>query len=166
VEATSTARPRLQHQGEGGPGVDGQQLLQPLGGVVLEGRAAQGEAGVVHQDVQPPERRRGRPHRAQRSTLGGEVRQIGDGLAASGADGGHGLFGRRGVGALAEQSHAHVGHHHPGAAPGQQQGVLAAHAAAGPGDQGDAAVEPQLGHGGEGRYCAASAVWWARTKPS
>jgi hypothetical protein len=61
----------LGHAGGAGrlDGVDGQLLVEPLERLVLERHAAQGETGVVHQDVEPAERVDRSAHRTPGTVL-------------------------------------------------------------------------------------------------
>ncbi|MNQ89124.1 hypothetical protein D3C85_1044220 [compost metagenome] len=106
-------------------------------GHLVEGGIAQ-DAGVVDQDVDGAEGLQGGGD--DLLALGHRV-VVGDSLAAQGADlGDHGI-GRGGRAAQAFGADAQVIDHDLGASGTQQQGMGAAQAVAGAGDNGDFAVE-------------------------
>ena len=112
---------------------------------LAEGLVAQ-DAGVGDQDVQPAEGVDRAFHQIGRARVIGHRAAVGDRLAARRLDLGHHGVGRGRGAARAIQRRAQIVDHHLGAPSGQLQRVLAAQAPARSGDDGDLAVETDIGH--------------------
>ena len=132
----------------GGPPARGEVALQvdahdvvPLGLGHVDEHAVAQDAGVVDEDVEVAERLDRRVDEALGALPVGDVVAVGDGLAAERLDLGDDLVGRAVVGAGAVVGAAAVVDDDLGPFGGEQQGVLAAEAAPGPGDDRDAPFE-------------------------
>ena len=108
---------------------------------MLTSDAVAQDAGVVDEHVEVAERLDGRVHEALGAVPVGDVVEVGDGLAATGADLGRDLVGRGVVGADTIVGATEVVDHDLGALGREEQGVLAADAAARPGDDRHTPVE-------------------------
>src|SRR5207244_4479341 len=108
---------------------------------------------VVDEDVQPAEGVDRRLDDARGAGEGGGALAAGDRRAAGGAELGDDAVGALGVGRLAGQGDTEVVDDDLGALAGEEQGMLAAHALAGAGDDGDFA--------GEAAGARLFSHWWA-----
>jgi hypothetical protein len=105
-----------------------------------EQHAVAEDAGVVHDDVEAAEDVDGLADDALAALPRADVVGVGDCRATGGDDLIDHLLGRAGVATAAVPGAAEVVDDHVGAVSRQHQCVLAAEAAAGPGDDGDAPV--------------------------
>ena len=130
---------------EGGLEVHVQHRVEQLRGHVVERLVAQ-DAGVADDDVDAAERLQGGVDDGLAALDGGHGAGVGHRLPAQARDLLDRPLGRAGRGAGAVGGPAEVVDDHLGAAGGQQQGVLAAQAAARAGHDRHPAVEADLGH--------------------
>ena len=148
-------RPRSADRADGADEVHREHTLELLGGDRLDRTGASfpttGEAGVVHDDVELPERVDRALDRVCGALERRDVAVIGDGVPSRGLDLRHHRVGDRRVAALAVELGTHVAHHDPRAARSQQQRMRTTDAASPAGHNGHPAVEALSGRSGHRR---------------
>ncbi len=116
--------------------------------------AASYDPGVVHDDVDSAPGVDGALNDGLTAFRRGHRVGVGDGFAPGRTNFLHDFFGGAGIGAIAAHADTGVVDHDSGAARGEQQGVGAAQAATGPGDDRYSVIESEFCHGDLlGRLC-------------